>query len=108
MTAEPVAQYLDALAGQSGSTVGVHLTATKRLAQAAALTRLLPASAVAAVTGVKAPRGATSGVGNWLTPSQARELLGSRMRPPSRSNTTAPFWRSCLGAGSAGRTLWPR
>jgi hypothetical protein len=86
ITAEPVAQYLDALAGQSGSTVGVHLTATKRLAQAAALTGLLPAWAVAAVTGVKAPRGATSGVGNWLTQSQARKLLGEQVRPSARRN----------------------
>lgn len=76
-TRETVQQYRASLQsrGLAPSSLNLHLTAIRKLAQEAAANGLLPQETAAAITGVKGIRQKGTRLGVWLTLDQAQALL---------------------------------
>jgi site-specific recombinase XerD len=76
--------------GLGSSTINVRISAVRKLAAEAADNGLLAPEIAAAIGRVKGAKRHGTRTGNWLSRSQAQEMLGLRTEPRTKGSGTKP------------------
>lgn len=85
--------------GLAPSSLNLHLTVIRKLAQEAAANRILPYEVAASITGVKGTRQKGTRLGTWLTLDQAQALLRAPAGDGLRSKRDRALLALLVGCG---------